>query len=413
MKICFFTENYYKGGLDTFLINLFNAWPDSHDKLTLVCNSTHSGLETIIEKTIRPINIKRYSRFFTSKISQGQSPLKFSQSFPVRAFFFLAYRFLQYPILLPWYLVNLTFFFWRSDYERLMVVNGGYPASLLGRCAVIAWRLSGKRPLATFNFHNSASKPLWYFSFPERILDMAVIWSSKHFVSVSKNCLNTLYSRNAFLGCTKLSYIYNGIEDPKSSLKDIKVGIDGPSAVGRYCLMLATYEARKGHAYLLQAFSIIVNNFSDVRLEIYGYGKPHEKSQVANEVKRLGLENKVFLNDFSINTTSLIANASVLVVPSQSFESFGLTIIEAMALGTPVVTTDVGGMPEVIGDSRAGYVCSREAPETFADAINNILMDPVLASDMGLHGRQAFEERFMARTMAYKYKQLIEEVSCR
>src|SRR5450759_2378264 len=104
MKICFFTENYYKGGLDTFLINLFNAWPDSNDVLTLVCNGTHPGLETIEEKTVRPIKINTYSRVFSSKFAQGQSSLKFLRYFPVRALFSIAYRVLQYPVLLPWYL---------------------------------------------------------------------------------------------------------------------------------------------------------------------------------------------------------------------------------------------------------------------------------------------------------------------
>lgn len=138
MKKCFYTENYYKGGLDKFLINLFNAWPDATDDLTLVCNGTHLGIDTTVEKTLRPINIKRYYRVFTSSIAQGQSALKWSRSFPVRAFFVLAYRLLQYPILFPWYVLTVMLFFRRSDFDRLMVVNGGYPAGLLGRSAIIA-----------------------------------------------------------------------------------------------------------------------------------------------------------------------------------------------------------------------------------------------------------------------------------
>ena len=54
MKICFFTEIYYKGGLDTFLINLFNAWPNKKDNLTLFCNESHPGITTIEKKTTRP-----------------------------------------------------------------------------------------------------------------------------------------------------------------------------------------------------------------------------------------------------------------------------------------------------------------------------------------------------------------------
>jgi glycosyltransferase involved in cell wall biosynthesis len=410
MKICFFTENYYKGGLDTFLINLFNAWPGSQDELTLVCNGSHPGLEIISEKTVRQIKIKRYRRVFTSKIAQGRSSLKFNQSFPVRAFFVLAYRVLQYPILFPWYLLSLTFIFRRSDFDRLMVINGGYPASLLCRSAAIAWRLSGKRPLATFNFHNSTTKPPWYFSFPEHLIDLAVIWSVAQIVSVSKACLSSLSNRKAFLGYTKLHYIYNGIEDPRLISQDVVDDLRNQDATERYCLMLATYEPRKGHAFLLQAFKIVIKDFPDVRLQIYGYGEPFEKQGVAVEVKRLALENNVTLNDFTPNTNSLIDNASVLVVPSQAYESFGLTIIEAMALGTPMVTTNVGGMPEVLADSHAGYVCSKDEPAAFADAIKYILRDSTLASELGRAGRQTFEQRFTAGMMASNYKRLIERM---
>lgn len=408
MKICFFTENYYKGGLDTFLINIFNAWPDTEDELTLVCNDTHPGLDTIEEKTLRPIRIKRYCRVFTSTIVQGQSTLKWSRSFPVRAFFEWAFRLLQYPIIFPWYVITLTFFFRCSVFDRLMVVNGGYPASLLGRCAVIAWRLAGKRPLAVMNFHNSTACPPWYYSFIENTIDTLVIRSVTHVVSVSKDCLDSLNNRCAFLGCTKLSYIYNGIEDPARLLKAVSATTENKSPPRRYCLMLATYETRKGHAYLLQAFQKVVKDFPDVQLQIYGYGQPHEKQRVADDVKRLKLENNVMLGDFTSQTAALLAGASVLVVPSQADESFGLTIIEAMAFGVPVVTTDVGGMPEVLGDSRAGYVCSKDDPVEFAGAIKNILGNPTLASELGRNGRQTFEQRFTASTMAQQYESIIK-----
>ena len=406
MKICFFTENYYKGGLDTFLINLVNAWPDATDELTLVCNGSHPGIDTIAEKTKRPLKIERYCRLFTSAIAQGQSTLKWSRSFPVRAFFVLAFRLLEYSVLFPWYVFTLLLFFRRSDFDRLMVVNGGYPASLLGRSAVIAWWLAGKRPLAVMNFHNSTSCPPWYYSCIENTIDALVIRSASHIVSVSKDCLGSLNSRIAFLGCSKLSYIYKGIEDPKRLLKTVSSITKNKSP--RYCLMLATYETRKGHAYLLQAFQWVVKDFPDVQLHIYGHGRPHEKKQVADEVQRLWLEDNVILADFTPETSALLAGASLLVGPSQAYESFGLTIIEAMAYGVPVVTTDVGGMPEVLGDSNAGYSCSKDDPLEFAAAIKNILGNPPMASELGRNGRKAFECRFMAITMASNYRKLLD-----
>lgn len=403
MKICFFTENYYKGGLDTFLINLFNAWPDAKDELTLICNGAHPGLDTIEEKTIRRIRIGRYSRVFTSAVAHGKTSSKLSRYFFVRAFFVISFRLLQYPILFPWYVISLALFFRSSDFDRLMVVNGGYPASLLCRCAVIAWRLSGKRPFATFNFHSSATRPPWLFSVFENAIDRLIIQSSSQIVSVSNSCLNTLNARKSFSGCTKLSYVLNGIEG-----HSMQLDTNGLDSKPRYCLMLATYTSYKGHSFLFEAFRYVLTEFPDVQLHIYGYGTLKEKQQVADEVRRFGLEQRVMLNDFTSKTAPLFASARVLVVPSQAYESFGLTIIEAMSFGVPVITTNVGGMPEVIGDSRAGYVCSKDDPLEFAVAIKNILGNPILASELGRNGRKVYEQRFTAEKMAWQYYQILK-----
>ena len=56
MKICLLTENYYRGGLDTFIINLINGWPDKFDNFTIICNESHPGLidiEKRVKKKVR------------------------------------------------------------------------------------------------------------------------------------------------------------------------------------------------------------------------------------------------------------------------------------------------------------------------------------------------------------------------
>ena len=171
--------------------------------------------------------------------------------------------------------------------------------------------------------------------------------------------------------------------------------------------MLATYHSYKGHCYLLEAFKRVLDDLPDVCMKIHGHGPSQEKKQITDEILRLNLENNVLLGDFIPQTAALIAGASVLVVPSQAYESFGLTIIEAMAFGVPVVVTDAGGMPEVLGDSKAGYVCSKNNPLEFANAIKSILGNPALLSELGQNGRKAFESRFTAERMAINYKNLI------
>jgi glycosyltransferase involved in cell wall biosynthesis len=407
MKVCIFTENHLKGGVDTFLINLINAWPVTEDSLTLMCNSSHPGLETISQKVKRNFVMKKYNRFFATKLAAGQDKYGVGQLFVIRAFYVLTYRLLQYPVLFPWYVFSLSIKFRKSEFERLLVVNGGYPASLLCRSAIIAWRISGKSQFGIMNFHNSAPKALGHLRHFENFIDRLVARSSAHIVTVTRNCLDSLENRPAFTTYQYFKVINNGIEDSLVLNSHQIEKLDDSQEDVPYLLMLATYEPRKGHLFLLKAFQSIHQAYPDLKLKIYGYSVGNQKTFVSDEVSRLGLEALVELNDFTSEISDLIRYAKVLVVPSQEYESFNLTIIEAMAYGVPIVATDVGGMPEVLHGSGAGYVCTRDDPVEFAAAVLKILGDSALTFAMRSNGRRCFEDRFTAQRMAIEYKKLL------
>ena len=106
----------------------------------------------------------------------------------------------------------------------------------------------------------------------------------------------------------------------------------------------------------------------------------------------------------------LIAKSDLVVVPSQSHESFGLTIIESMALSVPVVATEVGGMPEVLKDSNAGFICPKDDAFKFAKTIKKILSDSKLTEELKKNGRRTYEKKYMAKTMSSKYYNLIKDL---
>ena len=410
MKICLFTENQYKGGLDTFLINLINAWPNLNDEITLLCNKSHPGLETITSKVKKPFNKNYYDRFFTNifvKFSNDKNKSSFFQIFIVRVFFILMFQLLQYPFLFPWYIITLIIFFRRSNYDRLIVVNGGHPASLLCRCAVIAWKFSGKKTKAILNFHNYPMAPHWLFRIPEYLIDTLLLYSCAYIVGVSKDCINSLKQKAPFHESKKILYIHNGIEDPLLNIKGKKKFFHQQDS--KHCLMLATYEKRKGHNFLLQAFKIIEKEMPNVFLKIYGYGSKKDYEIVKQIVHKLSLEKQVELNEYSENNFDLIRNADLVVVPSQSHESFGLTIIESMALSVPVVVTDVGGMPEVLANSNAGFISPKDDPSKFAEKIKIILKDPILREKLKKNGRITYEKKYTAKIMSSQYFQLLQD----
>ena len=94
-------------------------------------------------------------------------------------------------------------------------------------------------------------------------------------------------------------------------------------------------------------------------------------------------------------------------MPSQSYESFGYTALEAMCCQVPVVVTNVGGLPEVVKDEVCGYVVNHRNVESFANRLIKILCDNDLRYRMGDQGRQLYETNFTADRMARQYANLI------
>jgi glycosyltransferase involved in cell wall biosynthesis len=94
-----------------------------------------------------------------------------------------------------------------------------------------------------------------------------------------------------------------------------------------------------------------------------------------------------------------IQRCRVLVNPSYS-ESFGMSLIEAMACARPVVATRVGGMPTIVDDGHTGLLVDRADPAALADAVVELLDDPHRADEMGRNGRARVEARFSWEVIA-------------
>jgi len=402
-KICFFTENHYKGGVDTFIINLLNSWNEDSDNITLMCNISHPGLDNIKNTIKKPINFNLYKRFYTSKSAIGNSSCKLSKSIIVRIFYVITYRILQYPIIFPWYLFTLYKFFKKSNFDNLMVINGGYPASLLCRSAIISWKYAKKKK-AILNIHSSAIKTKGAAIYFENFIDNLVIQAVDKIICVSKYSLTALNNRSAFIDFKNSTYIYNGILDPNTTGFILD---PYQKKHNSYCLMLATYTKYKGHSFLLQCFKNVIKINPNVILKIYGYGKKHEFEHVVSEIKLNDLEKNVILGDFLDSTSELISKASILVVPSQLHESFGLVMIEAMAYGVPIVATSVGGLPEVLNNSGAGFIFDRQDVIGFSNGISEILNNDQLAKQMGIQGRKHYLSKYTSNIMASNYKKAL------
>jgi glycosyltransferase involved in cell wall biosynthesis len=152
----------------------------------------------------------------------------------------------------------------------------------------------------------------------------------------------------------------------------------------RFVLYVGTLEPRKNLTTLLDAYAEVARRYPQVPLLIGG-GKGWLYDAVFRRLDELGLREQVrFVGYLDEDDLPLwYAAASVFVFPS-IYEGFGMPPLEAMACGTPVVTSDSSSLPEVVAD--AGLMASPHDPAAFAGAISRLLSDPELAHDLRARG---------------------------
>ena len=150
-------------------------------------------------------------------------------------------------------------------------------------------------------------------------------------------------------------------------------------------------EAQKGHTYLLDAWPDVRRDFPGARLLVVGDGAL--RAELEARALGPGLHGSVTFTGFRADVPRVLAALDVLVLPSL-YEGMPLTVIEASAMGLPVVATAVDGTPEVVRDGETGRLVPPARPAALADALRALLADPARARAMGRAGRAHVLARF-------------------
>jgi len=167
--------------------------------------------------------------------------------------------------------------------------------------------------------------------------------------------------------------------------------------------VVAQLSPWKGQDTAIEALRILREEGIDAHLLLIGSAKfVARATRFDNEgyvaglrtlVADAGLENYVSWLGEREDVPELVSALDVLLLPSWE-EPFGRALIEAMAMGVPVVATNLGGPPEIIEDGREGYLVAPREPGAWARAIGRIAEEPERGRQMGDAGRQRVREAF-------------------
>jgi glycosyltransferase involved in cell wall biosynthesis len=206
--------------------------------------------------------------------------------------------------------------------------------------------------------------------------------------------------------------IHNGVDpvhwrspgaEARTRMRRVLGLADGDYVVG----MCAVFRPEKNHLQLLEAIAGLRARGIPARALLIGDGPM--RPAIEARARDLGIAADVVIAGFHQDVRPLVAAADAMALPSTSVETFSLAALEAMALGRPVVLSEIGGAAEMVRPEENGFLFpAHDTPALVASLA--ALADPAARERMGAAARTTVEARFSERAMVDRYEGLLQQL---
>lgn len=286
----------------------------------------------------------------------------------------------------------------RPDVIHSFLPLANFSGALMARIVGIGRIITSRRGLGT----HQERRRVW------RWLDR-VAYMLSHTVTVNSRAVLADASRREGSGVEKFALIYNGIEfdhfklAPQSRLAlRSSLGLaDGALAL----VNVGNLIPYKGHADLLQAFVRVYERYPQAVLFIAGEDRFGTLQVLENQAVAAGIGGAVRFLGRREDIAELLCAMDVAAFSSHE-EGFSNALLEALAVGLPVVATDVGGNREALDHGRAGRLVAPRCPEALANGILDTLGDLERAKRKAIHGQLRVRSEFSVSAMVSNYRDL-------
>ncbi len=207
----------------------------------------------------------------------------------------------------------------------------------------------------------------------------------------------------------KVHTISNGIdlerytknEDAGNAVRK-SLGIDQSEIV---ILSVGRLTSEKGHSFLLKGFFRLLDRHESIRLIIAGDGP--ERINLESQISDSSNTQNVIFSGYSNDIPSLLSAADIFVLPSL-YEGFGLAIIEAMAVGLPVIASNVGGIPEIINSKNNGFLFKKGDVTELTEQLNELVMNRQKRTELGRNALKT-SKKYSLQKMLDSYYALYDQ----
>jgi glycosyltransferase involved in cell wall biosynthesis len=168
--------------------------------------------------------------------------------------------------------------------------------------------------------------------------------------------------------------------------------------------------ARKCQSDLVEAIGRLLQIGIPAYLVLVGRIDAEEGRRVGDRIAEFGLERNVILTNGRSDVPSLL-RAFDVYAQSSVHEEFPVAVLEAMAVGLPIVATDVGGMPDLVADGESGYLVPTRSPQSIVDALIRLAREAGLRMAMGEESRRRVMQSFTAEEIIPRIETVLAEAA--
>lgn len=194
----------------------------------------------------------------------------------------------------------------------------------------------------------------------------------------------------------RIFVIHNGIESAPTNVVPLN---ERPMEV----LTVANLHPRKGHKEYLKIILDVLKSVPNVNFVFIG--RDEMNGEIQRAVEEIGLVDKVSYEGFQADVSPWLRRARLMVLPSLWGEGCPTSILEGFAYGLPTVAYAIDGIPELIENGVDGVIVSPSMSDSLANAIIDVITNPLVAESMGRMGSEKVARRFTLESCADKHAQ--------
>lgn len=275
----------------------------------------------------------------------------------------------------------------------------------------IAGTWAGRMADVPIIISSKASLP-YYGRYVYRVMDRQVMRRVTRIISVSDN-VRDHYLTELSIRPEKIRTIHYGIEADKFNREFTPARQQeelGLAADDFIIGTVANLNWRKDLFTLLEAAKLVLAECPRAKFLLIGDGP--QKAELQTRARQLGIADRVMFLGSRHDVPELLALCRLFVLSSVT-EGLAVAVLEAMAMGKPVVATKVGGIPEVVLDGETGILVPPKSPDQMAQAIKRLISHEKLAVQFGAAGQRRMEQYFSADRMVQGLERLYHDLSNR